>query len=34
VLWSLAPDLATRLGRRLGSEQIALTYEHALREKR
>jgi short-subunit dehydrogenase len=34
VLWALAPDLAARLASRLGSQEIASTYEHALREKR
>lgn len=34
VLWSVAPDLAAALSRRLGSEQIAQAYEQALRDKR
>jgi NADP-dependent 3-hydroxy acid dehydrogenase YdfG len=34
VFWGLAPDLAASSARRLGSEQIAATYEQALREKR
>jgi len=34
LLWALAPDLAASIARRLGSEQIASTFEHALREKR
>lgn len=34
LFWSLAPDLASRMAQLLGSEQIASTYEHALREKR
>ncbi len=34
LLWTLAPDLASAAARRLGSEEIARTYEQALREKR
>jgi uncharacterized protein len=34
MLWALAPDLASSLARRLGAEEIARTYEQALREKR
>lgn len=34
LLWHLSPDLAARLGRRLGSEQIADVFEQGLREKR
>jgi uncharacterized protein len=34
LLWGLAPDLASGLARRMGSEQIADTYEAALRGKR
>jgi short-subunit dehydrogenase len=34
LLWGLAPDLASGLARRMGSEQIAATYEEALRSKR
>jgi short-subunit dehydrogenase len=34
MLWALAPDFASSLARRMGSEQIARTYEQALREKR
>jgi uncharacterized protein len=34
LLWGFAPDLASKLARRMGSEQIAATYEEALRSKR
>ena len=34
VLWSVAPDLAAALSRRLGSEQIAAAYERSLQQKR
>jgi uncharacterized protein len=34
LLWALAPDLASNLARRLGSEEIARTYEQALKDKR
>jgi NADP-dependent 3-hydroxy acid dehydrogenase YdfG len=34
VLWGLAPDLASGIARRMGSEQIARTYEEAMRSKR
>jgi short-subunit dehydrogenase len=34
MLWALAPDFASSLARRMGSEQIARTYEQAMREKR
>ena len=34
VLWGLAPDLASSLGRRMGSEQIARAYEESMRAKR
>jgi NADP-dependent 3-hydroxy acid dehydrogenase YdfG len=34
MLWALAPDLTSSLARRMGSEQIARTYEQAMREKR
>jgi len=34
ALWALAPDLVSRLARRMGSEQIASTYERAMRQKR
>jgi short-subunit dehydrogenase len=34
LLWGLAPDTASALARRLGSEQIARDYELALRERR
>jgi short-subunit dehydrogenase len=34
LLWALAPDFASSLARRMGSEQIARTYEQGLREKR
>jgi short-subunit dehydrogenase len=34
LLWSVAPDLSAAIARRLGSDQIASTYEDALREKR
>jgi short-subunit dehydrogenase len=34
LLWNAAPDLASSLARRLGSREIASTYEEALRAKR
>jgi hypothetical protein len=34
LLWSVAPDLAAAIAARLGSREIALTYEQALRGKR
>jgi short-subunit dehydrogenase len=34
VLWSVAPDLAAAVSRRLGSEQIAEAYERSMRAKR
>ncbi len=34
LLWALAPDLSSSLARRLGSEEIAQTYERALQGKR
>jgi short-subunit dehydrogenase len=34
LLWNVAPDLSAAIARRLGAEQIASTYEDALREKR
>jgi short-subunit dehydrogenase len=34
LLWNAAPDLSAAIARRLGADQIASTYEDALREKR
>jgi len=34
LLWALAPDFASAVARRLGSEEIARTYEQALQDKR
>lgn len=34
LLWGLAPDLASGIARRMGSEQIAETFEQGLRSKR
>jgi len=34
LLWSIAPDLSAAISRRMGSEAIADTYEHALHQKR
>jgi short-subunit dehydrogenase len=34
LLWALAPDFTSSLARRLGAEEIARTYEQAMREKR
>jgi uncharacterized protein len=34
LLWALAPDLASAMARRMGSEEIASIYEQALQDKR
>jgi NADP-dependent 3-hydroxy acid dehydrogenase YdfG len=34
ALWALAPDFASSVARRMGSEEIARTYERAMRKKR
>jgi short-subunit dehydrogenase len=34
MLWNLAPDLASTISRRMGSDEIARTYERALADKR
>ncbi len=34
LLWNVAPDLASAISRRMGSEEIARTYERALADRR
>jgi short-subunit dehydrogenase len=34
LLWAIAPDLASGIARRMGSQEIAQTYEDAMRSKR